>query len=185
MRPNKLSRAQIISHCTVVFKQHGYAGTSMQMLAESCGLTKGAFYYYYPNKEQLLVDILKDIHRFLKTKMLDVSADKSRDVLQRFEFMHQQTVQYFTIGGAGCLMAIISIEAIHSLPDAKMLIQDFFADWQQAMYQLFIERYREDQANILARQSIADYEGAILMYRFSEDDFYIDYVKQRIEKLFG
>ena len=51
------------------------------------------------------------------------------------------------------------------------------------MYHLFAEKYIEEKARILAKQSIADYEGAILMYRFSQDSFYIEQVKLRVEAL--
>ena len=54
MRPQKLSKEQIQLHCMQTFKTHGYAGTSMDLLAKSCGLSKAAFYSYYPNKEALV-----------------------------------------------------------------------------------------------------------------------------------
>lgn len=181
MRPNKLSRSEIISHCAKQFKQHGYAGTSMQMLAQSCGLTKGAFYYYYNNKEQLLMDILQEIHQQLIGYLNPIANDQSLSVGDRFATMHSKAVQYFTIGEVGCLMAIISIGSLHKLPEAKPLIRDFFQDWENAMYPLFAEKYDEAEARRFAKQSVADYEGAILMYRFTEDTFYIEQVGRRIK----
>ena len=35
MRPQKLSKEQIQLHCMQTFKTHGYAGTSMDLLAKS------------------------------------------------------------------------------------------------------------------------------------------------------
>lgn len=51
-----------------------------------------------------------------------------------------------------------------------------------AFYQLFKIQLTENEAKILAKQSLADYEGAILMYRLNDDLFYLDQVKQRILK---
>lgn len=185
MRPNKLSRSEIISHCAKQFKQHGYAGTSMQMLAASCGLTKGAFYYYYNNKEQLLMDILQAIHQQLIGYLDPIANDQSLSIAERFATMHSKAVQYFSIGEIGCLMAIISIESLHTLPEAKPLIRNFFQDWENAMYPLFADKYDEEEARRFARQSVADYEGAILMYRFTEDTFYIEQVERRIKTVIG
>lgn len=51
-----------------------------------------------------------------------------------------------------------------------------------AFYQLFKIHLDENEAQTLAKQSLADYEGAILMYRLNDDPFYLDQVKQRILK---
>ena len=73
------------------------------------------------------------------------------------------------------------MEAVQALPEVKPWIRDFFQDWQNAMYLLFVEKYDEVEARRLAKQSVADYEGAILMYRFTEDAFYIEQVERRIK----
>ena len=38
----------------------------------------------------------------------------------------------------------------------------------------------DHRAQILAKSSIADYEGAILMYRLNDDIFYLEQVKSKI-----
>lgn len=183
MRPQKISQAQLLQHCAQTFKRYGYAGTSMQMLADACGLSKGAFYYYYSNKEALLNDILADVYQFFTAQILPIATNAALDVLERFALMHKYTLPYFSQGNIGCLMAIISLEADERLLETRQIIQSFFQCWQQAMYYLFVEKYIEERARILAKQSIADYEGAILMYRFSQDSFYIEQVKLRVEAL--
>ncbi|WP_213033032.1 hypothetical protein [Acinetobacter terrae] len=49
-----------------------------------------------------------------------------------------------------------------------------------AFYQLFKINLDENEARILAKQSLADYEGAILMDFLNDDLFYLAQVKQRI-----
>ncbi|WP_214646151.1 hypothetical protein [Acinetobacter terrae] len=51
-----------------------------------------------------------------------------------------------------------------------------------AFYQLFKINLDENEARILAKQSLADYEGVILMDRLNDDGFYLAQVKQRILK---
>ena len=185
MRPMKLSREQVISTCAIQFKKHGYHGTSMQMLAQACGLTKGAFYHHYSNKEQLVVDILKEVNQHLQTHVFKIATQNQLAVIDRFEAMHRIAIDFFITGEAGCLMAIISIEAMHSLPQAKPIIEQFFLNWQSAMQTLYAECYPGAQAFDLAKQSVADYEGAILMFRITQDQFYINHLKQRIVNQFA
>lgn len=40
-----------------LFEQKGFSETSIQDIADELGVTKGTFYYYFPTKEQLLMEI--------------------------------------------------------------------------------------------------------------------------------
>ena len=97
-----MRQAQVLQHCAQTFKRYGYAGTSMQMLADACGLSKGAFYYYYSNKEALLNDILADVYQFFAAQILPVATNTALDVLERFVLMHKYTLPYFSQGKIGC-----------------------------------------------------------------------------------
>jgi AcrR family transcriptional regulator len=44
-----------------LFLQKGFKGTSMNMLVKESGLSKGAFYHYFENKEQLFVESLDNL----------------------------------------------------------------------------------------------------------------------------
>ena len=43
-----------------LFEQKGFAETSIQDIADSLGVTKGTFYYYFASKEELLMNIHLD-----------------------------------------------------------------------------------------------------------------------------
>ena len=185
MRPSKLTKEQMLTNCALEFKKHGYHGTSMQMLADVCGLTKGAFYYYYPNKESLLEDILLETNEYLQKNLFSIAGITSLSVIERFEKMHQIATHFFCSTEKGCLMGIISIEALYSLPNILPIIQQFFLDWQRAFTILYSSKYQESEAIILAKQTVADYEGAILMFRVTNDESYINLLKNRIELQLG
>lgn len=50
-------REMIASHSIKLFEQKGFSETSIQDIANSIGITKGTFYYYYASKENLLMEI--------------------------------------------------------------------------------------------------------------------------------
>lgn len=178
MRPQKMSQQDMIQRCAVVFKQHGYYATSMEMLAQACGLTKAAFYYYYKNKESLLMDVIVSVRQYASAKLFPL-AYQQNSVIERFEQLHHMAKLFFSQGVCGCLMAILALDVKHHVPEAFMQIQEFFAEWQQAMQHLFAQIYPRDLAILYAKQSIADYEGAILMMRIHDDEFYLQNVKSR------
>jgi len=59
-RPAKMSRRQLYEEAARAFAVHGYAGASIQQLADAIGVNKSALYYYCPSKEQLLFEISRD-----------------------------------------------------------------------------------------------------------------------------
>ena len=182
MRPQKLSREQILNISALQFKRYGYAATSMEILAKACGLSKASFYYYYPSKEALLMDVLELTRQYLNTHLFRHCLEDGVCISQQFEQMHERAIRFFSDEVKGCLIGIISIEARYQSAEILEKIRAIFQDWEMAFYQLFKMQLAEQEAKILAKQSLADYEGAILMYRLDDELFYLDQVKQRILK---
>jgi TetR/AcrR family transcriptional repressor of nem operon len=182
MRPQKLSKEQIQLHCMQTFKTHGYAGTSMDLLAKSCGLSKAAFYYYYPNKEALLLDILDVSQQYLKNRVFNILKNNQIEYCSRFEHLHQQAVTFFSTGVQGCLVGMLSLEIPHVSETIQLKIRSIFQDWETSLFDYFHQVMPTVNATSLAKISVADYEGAILMTRLNQDDFYLTHVAERILK---
>ena len=53
-------RLAILQRSAELFARFGFPGTSINMIAEACGVSKALLYHYYPDKEALLFDILND-----------------------------------------------------------------------------------------------------------------------------
>ena len=52
------ARERLRTEATHQFVERGYDGTSMQQIADACGVTKAALYYHYAGKAELLLDIV-------------------------------------------------------------------------------------------------------------------------------
>ena len=64
-------RHTILEKSIHLFDEKGFTGTSIQEIVEAIGVSKGSFYYYYKNKEELLRDIhLRYIENLLKEQDL-------------------------------------------------------------------------------------------------------------------
>jgi len=50
----QLMENEVIDHATRLFAERGFAGTSLQDVAESMGLKRPALYYYFKSKDELL-----------------------------------------------------------------------------------------------------------------------------------
>jgi len=78
-------RAAILICAAFLFAQHGYSSTSMNEVAERCGLSKAALYHYFQDKYTLLVTIAESHLTLLETVVDEVLQQKlnSKDRLYR------------------------------------------------------------------------------------------------------
>jgi TetR/AcrR family acrAB operon transcriptional repressor len=59
-RRSEPGRSGIIATAIDCFAKYGYAGTSIDRIARAAGVTKGALYYHFRDKEQLLFAAVKE-----------------------------------------------------------------------------------------------------------------------------
>jgi AcrR family transcriptional regulator len=56
-----LVEKQIMQHATALFAEKGFAGTSLQDIADAMGLTRPALYHYVANKDEVLARLVTEI----------------------------------------------------------------------------------------------------------------------------
>jgi AcrR family transcriptional regulator len=54
----KVSREHIIDAAIILFREHGYHGTSMRDIARAVGIKKASLYHHFESKQELLLTIL-------------------------------------------------------------------------------------------------------------------------------
>ncbi|OLL75913.1 Transcriptional regulator, TetR family [Pseudonocardia sp. Ae168_Ps1] len=54
-------RQRLVSEAAAIFSRQGFRATSMNEIAAAVGMSKPALYYYFRNKEELLVRIYSDV----------------------------------------------------------------------------------------------------------------------------
>lgn len=53
----EVRRAQILDAALICFSEKGYHGASMEIIAKTAGLSKGALYWYFKNKNDLFIGL--------------------------------------------------------------------------------------------------------------------------------
>ncbi len=57
--PAEKRRQQLLASAHRLFREHGYLGTSTEEIARHAGLTKGALYFHFKSKEDILFALVK------------------------------------------------------------------------------------------------------------------------------
>ncbi|MBO9130176.1 TetR/AcrR family transcriptional regulator [Bacillus sp. 165] len=79
-------KQKIIQASIELFEKQGFAETSIQHIVDSVGVTKGAFYYHFTSKEELLLGIH---HRFID-RILQQQTSIMKDLETSYsEKLHQ------------------------------------------------------------------------------------------------
>ncbi|MBF6621391.1 MAG: TetR family transcriptional regulator [Patulibacter sp.] len=69
-------RAEVLDAAARVFHAKGYEATSIQDIADEVGILKGSLYYYISSKEDVLFEMLQEVHTAaLETVVEAVAAD--------------------------------------------------------------------------------------------------------------
>jgi AcrR family transcriptional regulator len=75
-------RAEVLDIAARVFHEQGYEATSIQDIADELGVLKGSVYYYISGKEDLLFELLQDVHKAALTAVNE-AVEQDGDPLQK------------------------------------------------------------------------------------------------------
>ncbi len=77
-------RRQLIDYATTRFAEQGYHPTSVAEIVQGLGVGKGVFYWYFPSKEELFLEILREAQLELRRAQRQGIGDEP-DPLRRIE----------------------------------------------------------------------------------------------------
>lgn len=105
----------IIETVAPIFNKHGYVGTSMSDLTEATGLTKGALYGNFENKEALALSAFKH-NRDLLLAAIDDRLNSPGSALEKLSNLTDFYKKYdaFSSSMGGCPVLNVGVDAQHN-----------------------------------------------------------------------
>lgn len=121
-----LTTDKIVEAARELFAQQSYANSTLDDVAKRAGFTKGAVYYYFKDKESLLLEVLSRIEaRSIDTtiRMVDEQPDATR---QLETFVQCQTRWAGKYPGDLALMIYMSVESAYTSPEVRARVMCFY-----------------------------------------------------------
>src|SRR5689334_7664319 len=87
-------RRQLMEFAATRFAENGYHGTSVAEIVRGLGVGKGVFYWYFPTKEDLFIEILRDAQRQLRRRQKAAIGDEP-DPVRRIELGIRASIAWF------------------------------------------------------------------------------------------
>ena len=66
------TRTLILETATVLFEQNGYKATTLDEIAKTLGLTKGAIFHHFSSKKDLFTQIWVELQKEMDTDILSL-----------------------------------------------------------------------------------------------------------------
>lgn len=152
----------IINTALRLFSQEGYMTTSMQRIAEECGISKASLYKYFESKEDLLIQVFNDSLQKMFDRAQEISVDSSMTPNERLmekiilEFEVNQEQRAF-------VNLIFRTMPIHQNPKVKDLMRrtkSALLNWHK---QSLLDAYGE-QARSYIWDLVIVFQGAMREY---------------------
>ena len=175
------TRQAIIEKAAVIFNKNGYQRTSMAMLCDALGLTKGAIYGHFVDKDDLAVEAFLHSVRNVADRVRDrlqpcaQQLDRLRVYADVFPDFYEDTVQK-----GGCPILNTSVDADDAHPRLHEEARRVLTAWEGRLVAMVNaakengEIRTEADAEMFAATFIALIEGGILMAKTIGDKRYLD-----------
>jgi AcrR family transcriptional regulator len=170
MPVQKITKEEILLRSLDVIRRQGYYNTSMENLAEACGLKKGSFYHHFESKEALMKAILEGIRSYLNAKVFSPAFEEKGTEAERLSKLLFTLKDKLLSREGGCFLGNTTLETAPHVPEFADILRGIFSDWTAALQHLYSARYAPDAALSVARQTMMEFEGAVMMCNLYNDE---------------
>lgn len=175
------TRQAIIEKAAVIFNKNGYQRTSMSTLTRALGLTKGAIYGHFADKDALAVEAFRHSVRQVSDRVREQllshegAVGKLRGFARTFLDFFDDIVR---VGGCPILNTAVDSDDAH--PQLHEEVRKILTSWEGRLVAL-VDAGKESgeirpdaDANLFAATFIALIEGGILLAKTLGDRKYLE-----------
>jgi TetR/AcrR family transcriptional regulator, transcriptional repressor for nem operon len=180
----KTSKEEILKKSFKVFLEKGYYHTSVSDLSKACGIEKPHFYYYFKNKQDLMMSVLRYIRVWAKKNMFihayneNLSGrERMNELLMTLKEVHQKSYM-------GCIFSNTALETANNDATFVPLLQDYFNEWREVLKIIFLTKYDVSKAEELSHRFFNELHGVLLMVKVHKDFSYMDrFIENQLQLL--
>lgn len=184
------TREFIVEKTAPVFNRKGYAGTSMSDLTETTGLTKGAIYGNFENKDEVALAAFDfNLSRMRqRVRTLQTNDPSALGKLRVYISVYRNGLLNPTLS-AGCPIINTGVEADDTHPGLSKKVGEAVNSWHRSISAIIHQgihsgEIKEDtDVPAFASLMIAMIEGGITVSKISGDVSYLNQSLDQLERL--
>ena len=110
------TRDRILSAAVDIFARKGYHGTGVEDIVQASGTSKGAFYHYFPSKQQIFMTLMDDLAALVE-QSVESAISVEQGALAKVEAALRVVIE--TAAGQRDLAKILLVEAVGLGPESE------------------------------------------------------------------
>lgn len=184
------TRNKIIAAVAPIFNKKGYQGTAMSDIVLATGLTKGAIYGNFQNKEKLAEACFDHNVKFLQKGLFMAWASSASSTGKLEALLKFYTDNYETIAkNGGCPLMNAAVESDDFLPYFKDKAKTILYNWHSEIKSVVLNGQASGEINPdtdavgFASSFIAMVEGGILVAKTADNPEHFFYVIENLKSL--
>jgi TetR/AcrR family transcriptional regulator, lmrAB and yxaGH operons repressor len=160
----QLERSDAVPMIAEVFREHGYAGTSLSIITTRTGIGKGSLYHFFPGgKAEMAEAVLAHISGWFEDRIFTPLAAASEPIAG-IHAMFDGVDQYFQSGNRVCLVGLMALDA--SRDEFSARIFGYFSRWQMVLKSALVRAgLFEADANQRSNDILAGIQGGLVLAR--------------------
>lgn len=162
-RRGDVLRTHILDTAKVLFVEHGFAGTSMDLIAASAATSKRSLYAYFPSKEMLLTAAIERMRELFDERIL-TPADYHEDAVEAVALFCTRLQRLIRWSSVALTLRVGVAEAARFPVVARGLHDALFATAVDALAEFCVRTssVAADDAVALARRLVGVSAGLLL-----------------------
>ena len=163
-----LDRGDAVPLLAELFREQGFAGTSLSEITKRTGLGKGSLYHLFPDgKEEMARVVLEDVAGWFETNVF-MPLRGGEDPAAGIDTMFRAVIDFFHSGRRVCLVGTFALDDTRERFAAE--VQSYFAAWIRVLAAALKRNgFDSRTARETAEDVVAGIQGALVLAR-SQDE---------------
>jgi TetR/AcrR family transcriptional regulator, lmrAB and yxaGH operons repressor len=174
-------RRDVIPVLGEVFREHGFAGSSLSEITRRTGLGKGSLYHFFPDgKKEMAEAVLDDVANWFETNVFSMLRE-SRDPGHGIGRMFEEVDQYFRSGRRICLVGAFALDETRDRFETR--VNEYFTAWTRALADALKRNgLTAREARATAEDIVVGIQGALVLARSQNDPVVFTRVLRRLRE---
>jgi len=167
-------RKKLTMHAIERFRRNGFVATTVDEICKDAGVSKGAFFHYFANKDALGLECLREWNARFEA-LYRVASQSAGSPVERLLGCVDFYIELFQKPklGKSCLAGTIVQEVAESHPQLRDAAQACFSNGMTQFQKLLEDARKEQQADFdtasVARLFLATIQGSLVLAKASQD----------------
>ncbi len=180
----------ILETVSPIFNKNGYCGTSMSDLTKATGLTKGAIYGNFKNKEELALEAFNFNVKFMIDKLKSIMRDIESPIAKLFALTNFYREYYIhNLPQGGCPLLNVTVDANHTNSELFKQAKEVILKLKNGISKMIIDGIECGEfkntidAEKYGGRIFCLLEGAVFTSMMLNDDCYLLDMMNHIDKM--